>query len=406
MNIFRRLPLYRLLLLCGVIVLAGVSVTALALALGSGPTPPAKALPVAVHDALTGAHSQSFEGVSADVTLTNHLLEGAELAGGGEGGGIASNPLISGASGRLWIAKDGHVRLELQSNQGDTQILYDGHTIELYDAATNTLYRYTPPARAAASDSRAGAKSTEHEIDALRKRLAARGIHNAHIFAGATEATGQIAGTPLQHSEVPSIAEIEEAIAKLSKHAVVSGATPVDVAGRAAYTVRVSPKEGGSQLGGAELSFDAANGLPLRTAIYSANSSAPVIELAATSISYGPVASSVFAFAPPANAKIEELHLPAGGSDGAHTHGHGKDKLKLITHGHGPSTIAVLEAKTNGKASGDSTSGLPRVQINGVTATELRTELGTLLSFERGGVSYLIAGSVTSAQIEALARGL
>jgi hypothetical protein len=94
-NILRRLPLYRLLLLCGVVVVAGISATALALALDSGPTPPAKRLAVAVHDALGGA---PVEGVSAEVTLTNHLLEGASLASGGQGGGITSNPLLTGAS--------------------------------------------------------------------------------------------------------------------------------------------------------------------------------------------------------------------------------------------------------------------------------------------------------------------
>ncbi len=46
------------------------------------------------------------------------------------------------------------------------------------------------------------------------------------------------------------------------------------------------------------------------------------------------------------------------------------------------------------------------MKINGVTASELQTELGTILSFERGGVRYVLAGAVTPAAIEALARGL
>ncbi len=53
-----------------------------------------------------------------------------------------------------------------------------------------------------------------------------------------------------------------------------------------------------------------------------------------------------------------------------------------------------------------SLEGLPKVTINGASASELRTELGTLLSFERSGVRYVLAGSVTPAAIEALARGL
>ena len=46
------------------------------------------------------------------------------------------------------------------------------------------------------------------------------------------------------------------------------------------------------------------------------------------------------------------------------------------------------------------------MNINGTKASELRTELGTVLSFERAGVRYLLAGSVSPAQLEAVARGL
>jgi len=364
-NILRRLPLYRLLLLCGLVIAVGVSATALALAVDSGQKPPTKPLAEAVHDALAGP---AVEGVSASVTLTNHLLEGANLASGaGQGGGLASSPLLSGASGRLWIAKDGRVRLELQAEKGDTQILYDGHTVSLYDAATNTLYRYTLPAP-------------------------------------------KQSGTPAHEHEVPTLAKIEEGISHLSSHATISKLKPTNVAGQPAYTVPISPKEGGSLIGGAELSFDANHGVPLRAAIYSSTSSSPVIELAATKVSYGPVADSVFAFTPPAGVKIQKVgsgsSAPPGSPQPSPTNP--LDKPKLTTHGQGLSAIAVLESKaaTGQKSASDPLAGLPKVTINGVSASELRTELGTLLSFERSGVRYLVAGSVTTSAIEAFARGL
>jgi hypothetical protein len=46
------------------------------------------------------------------------------------------------------------------------------------------------------------------------------------------------------------------------------------------------------------------------------------------------------------------------------------------------------------------------VKINGASASELRTALGTVLSFERGGVRYLVAGAQEPAAVEALARSL
>lgn len=364
----RRLPLARLLLACVLALLLGICATALAFALGDGQTPPPKPLADAIHDALAGNGSETVQGVSASIQLTDHLLEGASLASAGQSGGLASSPLVTGASGRLWISKDGRVRVELQSEQGDTQILLNEHTVSLYDAATNTLYRYTLPAKE----------------------------------GGNGEDEGQAT-----HHEVPSVAKIEEAISHLSQHTNVSGATPTNIAGQPAYTVRVSPKEGGSLLGGAELSWDADNGVPLRAALYSASSSSPVIELAASEISYGPVESSVFELSPPPGVKVEEGSLAMKRSEAGATE-HSGEHPKLTTRGHGPATIAVLEGKA-GQAEGKSTEQLeelPKVTINGTSASELRTELGTLLTFERTGVRYVVLGAVSPAAVEEVARGL
>jgi outer membrane lipoprotein-sorting protein len=375
-NVLRRLPLNRLLALCALVVVLGISVTALASALGSGSVPPAKPLAQAVHDALSGQGGGQIQGVSARIELTNHLLEGANLASGGGSatGELASSPLLAGGSGRLWISKDGKLRIELQAEKGDTEILYDGHTLSLYDAANNTLYRYTPPAQSASH----GGASTD---------------------PSATK------------HEAPTVANIEEAISHLQQHANVSAATPGNVAGQPAYTVRVSPREAGSLLGGAELSFDANTGAPLRAAIYSSTSSAPVIELAATELSYGPVSDSVFAFTPPTSAKVEEIS--SSSFQNQHTNAPKaakgtQQKPTVTTHGHGLSSIAVLEEKTSTGAgkSESPLAGLPQVSINGANASEMRTALGTILSFERGGVRYVLAGSVAPGAIEELARGL
>jgi outer membrane lipoprotein-sorting protein len=382
-NILRRLALSRLLLLCGLVVAIGVSATALASAVGgSGPTPPPKPLADALHAALTGAGGGSINGFSANVKLTNHLLEGANLAtgdgaGGGTAGQLASSTLISGASGRLWVAKDGRVRLELQAEKGDTEIYYDGSTISMYDASTNTVYRYTVPKGEGASAEKAAPKPDSSKTH-----------------------------------EAPSVAKIEEAITKLKPNATVSGATPGDVAGQPVYTARVSPTEGGSLIGGGELSWDAENGLPLRAAVYSSKSSSPVIELAATGeVSFASVADSVFEFKPPAGAKIQDVKMPeksAGATKAAPT-GQGAAHPTVTRHGHGLSGIAVLEdkaASAGQKSPSTLPEGLPKVKINGVSAAELATPLGTLLSFERSGVSYVLGGFVAPSAVEAVARGL
>jgi outer membrane lipoprotein-sorting protein len=393
--LLRRLPLSRLLLLCGLVVAIGASLTALAFALGTGPTPPPKPLADAVHDALTGASGDQIQGVSANIQLTDHLLEGASLAtdrpgsasSNGATGQLLSSPLLTGATGRLWISKEGRVRLELQSEKGDTEIYYDGHTLSMYDAASNTLYRYTPPAHEASAGNNSSGQA-----------------HNGRQ-AGRDWETVATA----RDYQIPTVAKIEEAISHLSRHANVSGATPTDIAGQAAYTVRVTPKESGSLLGGAEFSWDATNGVPLRAAIYSSTSSSPALELAATSISYGSIEASVFEFAPPANAKVEEVTLPhKHGSEAGQPTQEG-ERPRVTAEGHGLTTVAVLESKAKtGDKSAEATlpEGLQKVKINGVEASELPTELGTLLSFERSGVRYLLAGAVGPAAVEAVAKGL
>jgi hypothetical protein len=246
----------------------------------------------------------------------------------------------------------------------------------MYDASSNTLYRYTIPT---------------HE-------------------GGSGNDSGSGSGSAPSSHEIPTVAKIEEAISHLSKHTNLSGATPTDIAGQAAYTVRVSPNESGSLVGGAELSWDAVHGVPLRAAIYSSTSSSPALELTATSISYGPVESSVFEFTPPANAKVEEVVLPHKHS-GAASSTHSGERPHVTSQGHGITSIAVVESKAKAGAASQSSQttlpeGLQKVKIDGAEATELPTELGTLLSFESSGVRYLLAGAVGPAALEAVAKGL
>jgi outer membrane lipoprotein-sorting protein len=388
-SFLRRLPLSRLLLLCGAVLVIGASGAALASAVTSGPVPAPKPLAQAVHDALGAA---PVEGISARIQYTNRLLEGANLASGsGEGGQLASSPLLQGATGRLWVAKDGRARLELQANGGDTEVVLDDHVVSIYGAAPDTVYRYTLPQYEGASEGSAQGSNAPTD--------AANGTH-----------------------EAPTVSQIEEAISHLSQHAVISGATPGDVAGQPAYTVRISPKETGSLLGGAELSWDAVHGLPLRAALYSSSTAAPVIELAATEVSYGPVESSVFEINPPAGAKIVELgHSRAGsetaggtasetpGGSGSQTPGgtNADRQSKVRTVGRGITSVLVVESPTSGgSGSSPPTSGMQKVKINGTIASELPTALGTLLRFERSGVSYLLVGAVKPAVVEGVARGL
>jgi outer membrane lipoprotein-sorting protein len=376
-------------------------VTALALATtGGGPKPAPAPLPVAVHDALTVPEVQ---GVSARIQLTNHLIASSNLQG--------TDPLLSGASGRLWASSDGRLRLELQASghegaTSDSQVLINGDKFSVYDSGSDTVYKGTMP-------------------------------------------KGQGADASGADHQPPSLSEIKKEIAKVAEHANLSGATPSDVAGRPAYTVRIGPKQDGGLIGGAELAWDAAHGTPLRAAVYAKGDISPVLELKATDISYGPVASSVFDVTAPPGAKVTDLS-PSSGPSGESGKGQepkpvtgldavqsqasfpitapatltgmprsevrliqsGKDAGALVTYGKGVSGIAVIERPADSKQVGSTSNGdqgqlqLPTVDINGVKGQELETALGTGIRFERDGVQYTVVGSVPAATAAAAARGL
>ncbi len=397
MSYLRRISTLRLLVIVAALTLFATATAAIALAAGGGgPTPPPKPLDRAVHDALA---APAPVGVSARVHFSNDLIGESVLEG--------ADPLLGGASGRLWATADGRLRLELQadvskSSAGDLELLVEKDHFTLYDPGTETVYEGTLPSH-----------------------------------------KGGAAGSA---DEPPSLAQVQEGIEEAMTHANLSGATPSDVAGQPAYTVRVSPQANGGLIGGAELAWDAANGIPLRAAVYAKGESSPVLELSATEVSFGPVPASAFEISPPPGAKVVELNPPGEGagegsgksvtgldavqaktsfqvSAPASVAGMARDQVRLISsgeeagalvlYGKGLGGIAVLElpATEDGGEGGEGGEAggpqLPSVSIPGAShAQQLETKLGTLIRFRRGGVDYVVVGSVTPAVAREAAQGL
>jgi outer membrane lipoprotein-sorting protein len=373
---------------------------------GSGPTPSPKALANAVLDAFNAPEP---DGLTAKIHFTNGLLPSGSLPG------RASSPLASGADGRLWIQNSGKFRLELQSEAGDAQIVSDGDEVTVYDASSNTVYRATLPA---------GAKDATKPNDHAGEKL--------------------------------TLAKVQKALDELARTWTVSGAEPTSTAGQPTYTVKISPKDDGGLLGAAQLAWDAVRGAPLRAAVYAQGQTAPVLELEATDVSYDAVPDSAVDVAPPAGAKVNDLGTGGGerAAKGSDEHGRHADHagvqgvdavqralgfklaapdtlaglprkdVHLVTldgergaltiYGKGFGAIAVLQhevkpdatAKGGAEGGGDTALRLPEINIDGATGSELATALGTVVTFERDGVGYVVAGSVPPVAAENAARGL
>jgi outer membrane lipoprotein-sorting protein len=345
---------------------------------GSGDTPEPKPLDRAIHDALTAPEPQ---GVTARIEFTNDLLPAGSLPEG------AVSPLAAGAEGRLWMSGD-RFRLELQADAGDAQISSDGERLRVYDSSSNTVYVLDVP----------------------------------HEEKDTSE-------------EQPTLAGIGKGLDRLARVWTLSGAQPTNTAGRPSYTLRIAPKDDGGLLGAAELAWDAANCAPLRAGVYAQGQSAPVLEIEVTDVDFGPVADADLAARPPAGAEVVEVDPAVHGANGEPTRVRGVeavqerldfplaapaelaglprksvalvqtgDRLGAVSvYGEGMGAIVVLQRQGDAERPD---LELPRVNIDGATGIELATALGTIVTFERDGISYTVAGSVPPVAAENAAREL
>jgi hypothetical protein len=401
-----------------VVLIAGAGIAQAAIG-GSDKVPPRTSLAFAVREALA---APKVEGVSARIEFSNRLIPGGSMPAG------AASPLLSGASGRLWWSDDGRLRLELQSPRGDAQVVSDGRTLTIFDAQSNTAYRLALPDE------------------------------------------GKAADADPREARTPSLETIRRGLARLAQAWDVAGPNPVNVAGRPSYSVRIAPKNDGGLLGAATLAWDAANGVPLRAAVYAEGQADPVLELSATDVSFGDIDASDLDARTPSDARVVDLtpqfdaaHGDAGDHHGAPAPGDhamsgrvvmgvravqaqlpftlsapdtlaglprravwlarpGDQPAAVITYGEGLGGIVVVQTESDrdllgavaGSGEDDGGGGhggghalqLPRVNIDGATGSELATALGTIVTFQRDGVSHVVAGSIGPQAAETAAREL
>jgi outer membrane lipoprotein-sorting protein len=412
MKFLRTVPTQRLLAIIAGLIIAIVGGTAIAVAASNGgPKPPAESLATALHQA---ASAPAVDGITARIQFTNNLIDASDLQG--------TDPILNGATGRLWISNGGQLRLELQGDNGDAQVVVNNGTFSIYDPMSNTVYKGTLPQHAGSAKNKASNDAN------------------------------------------PTVAQIQSDINQFAHDWNLVGPTPRNVAGQPAYKIRITPKHDGGLLGSVQLAWDAARGVPLGIAIYSNSSSTPVLELKATSISYGAVSSHVFAIKAPAGAHVVSIGSLGGGASAAgamHAHKAGKGKAgkadaqattpaqvqaklpftlaapdslvglnrqsvsaldwsgspaALVTYGQGLGGIAVIEQTGSGQSSSQSSQSglgsglsLPTVTINSaknISGQELSTPLGTVLTFSTGGVDYTVLGSVPAVAANAAAKAL
>jgi outer membrane lipoprotein-sorting protein len=406
MRYLRTAPTRRLLAtIVGVLATCAACAAIAVAATATGPVPRQTTLAKAVHRALVAGRKSPVTGVSANITFTDNLIDSADLTS------RTVDPLLQGASGRLWWSANGRFRLELQSDDGDAQVVVDQHSWWISDPAQHTVYKGTLSGSSGSGSSDSGSSSSG--------------------------ASGH---------GIPTVAAIESALTRLMQRLHVGGPTATDVGGQPAYRVAVSPKTSGGLIGSVQLAWDAARGVPLQFDIYARGDRTPVLGLQATSISYGPVSPSVFEISPPAGAQIVNVGSLGGeGHSATRSHrpaitgvsrvaghlsfafhppatvdgqplrstrliGSGSKAGALLLYGRGLGTIVALETPGSGASSSAPTLGgglsIPTRRVDGVPATVLSTPLGTILRLTHDRISYTITGSITASSAQSAAGAL
>src|SRR3954462_4291036 len=97
-----------LAILAATVVAVALGAVGIAQAVGGATPPPAKPLDQAIYDA---SRAPAVDGITARIEFKNNLLPSGALPEG------TASPVLTGASGRLWLTNAGRLRLQPQADQ-------------------------------------------------------------------------------------------------------------------------------------------------------------------------------------------------------------------------------------------------------------------------------------------------
>ena len=192
-------------------------------------------------------------------------------------------------------------------------------------------------------------------------------------------------------------------LAKIEPGTDVAVGADVQVAGRPAYNLVLTPKSGATLVGSIAVAVDGQTGLPLGVEIKARGQSDPAFRVAYTSLTLGAPDASVFTFTPPPGATVEEIPVKEhkhGNDAGNATAPAAKDRAgKPAVTGSGWDSVVEFPAGTAGPAS-DATALLEQATVPVQGGRLLSTALVNVLVLDDGRV---VAGSVPLERLQAAA---
>ncbi len=233
--------------------------------------------PISAQNLLAKAAQSHVDTYSGTVALTANLGLPAlpDLAGG-------ANPLsLFSGTHTMQVAVDGpqKQRLALLDTMSEYDFVHNGSQVWLYDSQQNSVEHATLAGNGGDAKSRAELQKARAKPGGTRHML-----------------------TPQQAAQ--------RLLSAIDPSTNVSVDGTKSVAGRAAYTLVLTPRQHGSLIGEITVAIDAQNGAALQLAVYPAGSATPAFEFGFTSVSFSAPSDKQFDFTPPKGATVKPLTGP------------------------------------------------------------------------------------------------
>lgn len=211
---------------------------------------------------------------------------------------------------------------------------------------------------------------------------------HAALHSEAPDAAMPTPGVPMTPADLA-----RKALAAAKGNTDVRVGDDVSVAGRDAYQLVLVPSTTDTLVGSVRIAVDAQTGVPLRAQVFARGQAEAAFSIGFTSIDLSAPQASIFAFTPPADAKVTEQTLPtAAPKDSSAPHG----AAPTIT-GTGWAAVAALPL---GTASAQQSALLDQLTTAVDGGRAVSTSLVSLLMTDDGRV---LVGAVPVSRLEAVA---
>jgi len=293
----------------------------------------------------------------------------------GAGTGSIAELLAGPHSARVYVDGPTKVRVQVMDRLAERDAVRQGNDVWLYNSKDNTATHVTLPEKAA------GHKSPDSRMPgtmATPEELAAR------------------------------------MLAKIDSSTDVTVGDDVEVAGRAAYNLTLTPRSQGTLVDSVAIAVDGEKGLPLSVEVRARGQAEPAFRTAFSSLTLGAPDAGLFNFTPPPGATVKDLALPetshAKEDMGKH-HAKGKSpnatgKSPSVT-GSGWETVVGFPARAGGATAGGPSADTllkdPLLRQATVTVPGGRAISTSLLNVLLTDDGRVFAGSVPLERLQAAA---